>query len=133
MIGKLIQVVAGINIKYIDNIPFVLLGLKPNGTWEFPGGKVENGESHHEAMEREWIEEIGVMVEVEHEQYGHAREGTYEVWFYEVNIVQDEYQDGEPMSREHVDVKYFRLDEVGGLELNKINKIMLDKAINKYK
>ena len=128
-----IQVVAGVNIKYIDNIPFVLLGLKPNGTWEFPGGKVENGESHHEAMEREWIEEIGVMVEVEHEQYGHAREGTYEVWFYEVNIVQDEYQDGEPMSREHVDVKYFRLDEVSGLELNKINKIMLDKAINKYK
>ena len=129
----LIQVVAGVNIKYIDNVPFVLLGLKPNGTWEFPGGKVENGESHHEAMEREWIEEIGVMVEVEHEQYGHAREGTYEVWFYEVNIVQDEYQDGEPMSREHVDVKYFRLDEVSGLELNKINKIMLDKAINKYK
>ena len=49
----LIQVVAGVNIKYIDNIPFVLLGLKPNGTWEFPGAKVENGESHHEAMERE--------------------------------------------------------------------------------
>ena len=128
-----IQVVAGINIKYIDNIPFVLLGLKPNGTWEFPGGKVENGESHHEAMEREWIEEIGVMVEVEHEQYGHAREGTYEVWFYEVNIVQDEYQDGEPMSREHVDVKYFRLDEVSGLELNKINRVMLNKAMYKYK
>ena len=128
-----IQVVAGVNIKYIDNIPFVLLGLKPNGTWEFPGGKVENGESHHEAMEREWIEEIGVMVEVEHEQYGHAREGTYEVWFYEVNIVQDEYQDGEPMSREHVDVKYFRLDEVSGLELNKINRVMLNKAMYKYK
>ena len=128
-----IQVVAGVNIKYIDNIPFVLLGLKPNGTWEFPGGKVENGESHHEAMEREWIEEIGVMVEVEHEQYGHAREGVYEVWFYEVDIVQDEYQDGEPMSKEHVDVKYFRLDEVGGLELNKINRVMLNKAINKYK
>tara|TARA_R110000796_G_scaffold124121_3_gene238536 strand:- start:396 stop:797 length:402 start_codon:yes stop_codon:yes gene_type:complete len=128
-----IQVVAGVNIKYIDNVPFVLLGLKPNGTWEFPGGKVENGESHHEAMEREWIEEIGVMVEVEHEQYGHAREGTYEVWFYEVNIVQDEYQDGEPMSREHVDVKYFRLDEVSGLELNKINRVMLNKAMYKYK
>ena len=129
----LIQVVAGVNIKYIDNVPFVLLGLKPNGTWEFPGGKVENDESHHEAMEREWIEEIGVMVGVEHEQYGHAREGVYEVWFYEVDIVQDEYQDGEPMSKEHVDVKYFRLDEVGGLELNKINRVMLNKAINKYK
>ena len=39
------------------------------------------------------------------------------------------YQDGEPMSQEHVDVKYFRLDECGGLEMNEINKLMLNKLI----
>ena len=132
--GKdLIQVVAGINIKYVDNIPFVLLGLKPNGIWEFPGGKVNNSESHSEAMEREWIEELGVMVECEDERFGHARNGAYEVWFYEVDIKQDDYQDGEPSSKEHVDVKYFRLDEVGGIELNQINRTMLSKLVNKYK
>ena len=132
--GKdLIQVVAGINIKYVDNIPFVLLGLKPSGIWEFPGGKVNNGESHSEAMEREWIEELGVMVECEDERFGHARNGAYEVWFYEVDIKQDDYQDGEPSSKEHVDVKYFRLDEVGGVELNQINRTMLSKLVNKYK
>ncbi len=132
--GKgLIQVVAGINIKYVDNIPFVLLGLKPSGVWEFPGGKVENNESHSGAMEREWIEELGVMVECEHEHFGHARNGAYEVWFYEVDIKQDEYQDGEPMSQEHVDVMYFRLDEVDGLEMNVINKTMLNKLTSKYK
>jgi 8-oxo-dGTP diphosphatase len=129
----LIQVVAGINVKYVDNIPFVLLGLKPSGKWEFPGGKVNPGESHHATMEREWIEEIGVIVEVEHEQYGHAREGVYEVWFYEVDIKQDEYQDGEPISQEHVDVKYFRLDECDGIEMNRINKTMLNKLTTKYK
>jgi 8-oxo-dGTP pyrophosphatase MutT (NUDIX family) len=79
----LIQVVAGINVKYINNVPFVLLGLKPSGIWEFPGGKVVNGESHREAMEREWIEELGVMVfvdendldtpEMEHTRYGSTR------------------------------------------------------------
>ena len=42
MTNGLTQVVAGIDIKYVDNIPFVLLGLKPSGVWEFPGGKVEN-------------------------------------------------------------------------------------------
>ncbi len=132
--GKdLIQVVAGINIKYVDNIPFVLLGLKPSGIWEFPGGKVNNSESHSEAMEREWIEELGVMVECEDERFGHARNGVYEVWFYEVDIKQDDYQDGEPMSQEHVDVSYFRLDEVDGIELNQINKAMLNKLANKYK
>ena len=132
--GKnLIQVVAGINIKYIDNIPFVLLGLKPSGIWEFPGGKVNNNESHGEAMEREWIEELGVMVGCDGERFGHARNGIYEVWFYEVDIKQDDYQDGEPTSQEHVDVKYFRLDECGGIELNQINRTMLNKLINKYK
>ena len=131
--GKdLIQVVAGINIKYVDNIPFVLLGLKPSGIWEFPGGKVNNNESHSGAMEREWIEELGVMVECDEERFGHARNGVYEVWFYEVDIKQDDYQDGEPMSQEHVDVKYFRLDEVDGIELNQINKAMLNKLANKY-
>jgi 8-oxo-dGTP pyrophosphatase MutT (NUDIX family) len=128
----LIQVVAGINVKYVDNVPFVLLGLKPNGIWEFPGGKVENIESHQGAMEREWIEELGVMVRCDDERFGHGRSGKFEVWFYEVDIVQDEYQDGEPTSREHVDVKYFRLDECGGVEMNKVNKVILNKLINKY-
>ena len=128
----LIQVVAGAHIKYVDNIPFVLLGLKPSGVWEFPGGKVENQESHSETMEREWIEELGVMIECEHEHFGHARSGAYELWFYEVDIKQDDYQDGEPMSQEHVDVMYFRLDECDGIEMNRINKLMLTKLINKY-
>jgi len=129
----LIQVVAGINVKYVDNVPFVLLGLKPSGIWEFPGGKVENIESHQGAMEREWIEELGVMVGCDDERFGRGRSGVFEVWFYEVDIVQDEYQDGEPTSREHVDVKYFRLDECGGVEMNKVNKVILNKLINKYK
>ncbi len=126
----LIQVVAGINVKYINNVPFVLLGLKPSGVWEFPGGKINPGESHHEAMEREWIEEIGVMVFVDDERFGHARNGAYEVWFYEVEV--DEYDNIEPMAKEHVDVSYFRLDEIDGVEMNQINKAMLNKLIAKY-
>ena len=128
----LIQVVAGAHIKYVDNIPFILLGLKPSGIWEFPGGKVDNDETHSQAMEREWIEELGVMVKCDEERFGHARNGRYEVWFYEVDIVQDEYQDGVPTSQEHVDVKYFRLDECGGLEMNEINKAMVNKLSNRY-
>ena len=127
----LIQVVAGINVKYINNVPFVLLGLKPSGIWEFPGGKVIGDESHREAMEREWIEELGVMVFVDEQRFGHARNGAYEVWFYEVEV--DEYDNIEPMAKEHVDVSYFRLDEVDGVEMNQINKTMLNKLIAKYK
>jgi len=127
----LIQVVAGANVKYIDNVPFILLGLKPNGNWEFPGGKVNNDEQHYEALEREWIEELGVMIQVDGERFGHGRSGQYEVWFYEVDIV-DYEPETEPIAKEHVEVKYFRLDEVNGLEMNSVNKAMLNKLVNKY-
>ena len=32
------------------------------GQWEFPGGKIENGESAFDALVREWREEMGVIV-----------------------------------------------------------------------
>jgi len=34
------------------------------GRWEFPGGKVERGESDQQALARECAEELGVRVEV---------------------------------------------------------------------
>lgn len=59
------------------------------GKWEFPGGKVENGESDSEALIREYREEFGVPVRVgkliasaqfEHRQNRHALR-AYEVFF----------------------------------------------------
>lgn len=38
-------------------------GTRPD-MWELPGGVVENGESHSEALHREFVEELGVKISV---------------------------------------------------------------------
>ena len=131
MVNGFIQVVAGVNVKYIDNVPNILLGLKPSGEWEFPGGKVENDEHHYEAMEREWVEELGVDIQCNEKQFGHALNGEYEVWFYEVDIIDYESKT-EPVAKEHIEVKYFRLDKVGELRMNEVNRVMVNKLASKY-
>ena len=45
----------------------VLLGQRPDGKpyagyWEFPGGKVEQGEDLFAALQREFVEELGVHI-----------------------------------------------------------------------
>jgi 8-oxo-dGTP diphosphatase len=59
-----IDVAVGILMKENGD---VLLGQRPEGKpyagyWEFPGGKVESGETIIDALKREFVEELGVKV-----------------------------------------------------------------------
>lgn len=62
---KKIQVVCAIifiseKILVVQRSEKMALPLK----WEFPGGKIENGESEEECIKREIIEEIGIEIEL---------------------------------------------------------------------
>jgi 8-oxo-dGTP pyrophosphatase MutT (NUDIX family) len=61
----ILRVVSGLAIR--DGK--ILMGKRPatklrGGLWETPGGKVEPGESPIKALEREWLEEVDLKVEV---------------------------------------------------------------------
>lgn len=62
--GSPVDVAVGILLRPDGD---VLLGQRPEGKpyagyWEFPGGKVEPGESILAALKREFVEELGVEV-----------------------------------------------------------------------
>ena len=64
LVNPLMPVVAA---ALIDSAGRVLLQERPPGKhmaglWEFPGGKVENGESPELALSRELLEELGIIV-----------------------------------------------------------------------
>lgn len=46
-----------------DDLFLVL--VKPDGTFDLPGGRVENGETHEAALHREIDEETGLKVEIQ--------------------------------------------------------------------
>ena len=61
---KTIEVVAAI-IREGDEVFATQRGYGEfEGWWEFPGGKIEPGESHHEALKREIREELDVDIHV---------------------------------------------------------------------
>ena len=62
---KLVEVAVGVLIK--PNGDFLLTSRPPGkvfeGYWEFPGGKLEPGETVHQALKRELHEELGIDIE----------------------------------------------------------------------
>lgn len=108
----------------------LLLAQRPKGVhlagqWEFPGGKVEAGESHDAALGREIAEELGVTIEAEslywvsEHQYP---ERAVHLHFYECRIT-----DGEPEAHSAVRLAWFRPEELSGLDLPEANRGLVEK------
>src|SRR3954470_16917213 len=80
------------------------------GRWEFPGGKVEPGETDEQALARECVEELGVRVE------GGARIGP-DVWLAHgravLRVFAARLLDGdEPRALEHSAMRWLAADEL---------------------
>ncbi len=96
------------------------------GCWELPGGKVESGESDREALAREIVEELGMIVEVgdrlaesEH-RYAH---GVIRLVAYRCRWIS-----GEPRRTDHDRVVWIDVDEAAGLPWAPADVPLLDSV-----
>lgn len=76
------EVVAGVFIREGK----VLVFEKPGKGYEFPGGKVESGETHRQALERELEEELGIRCEAG-ERLAVASYGKVDLFAYQANCL----------------------------------------------
>ena len=113
--SKAISIVAAI-IRRDDQI---LITKRPDhvhlaGLWEFPGGKVESGESLEAALHREIREELGVEITVDREFFSVAHEypdKSVHLHFFDCTILR-----GEPQPLEVADLRWVKAAELDDFE-----------------
>lgn len=90
--------------------------------WEFPGGKVEAGESHFEAARRELAEELDVRVlSVGSVMFSVADPGSeFLIEFVSTTI------HGSPKCLEHMDLRWMSLPDLSSLELAPSDRRFVD-------
>ncbi len=112
----MIRVVAGIIIRKNT----VLIARRaPHktmaGKWEFPGGKIESGESPERALEREIGEEFGVVVRAE--RYIATNLHDYEDFSIELLAYRANYVKGEFKLSDHDQIAWVNKEQLKNYDL----------------
>jgi len=86
------------------------------GKWEFPGGKVEPGETHEECLVREIKEELGIKIEVDSffaESIYHYDAGKIRLLAYKAR-----WNDGEYKLTAHSQIKWVKPNELDNYDFS---------------
>ena len=89
-------------------------GTSAAGKWEFPGGKVEQGETEREALEREVQEELACRVKVNDKITTTRYE--YDFGFVTLSTFDCALLQGEPVLTEHIQMKWLPLQTLDTLD-----------------
>jgi 8-oxo-dGTP diphosphatase len=109
--------------------PQLLIAQRPAGKWqagrwEFPGGKIEPGESPREALARELREELGVEIQIAQPlgQFTYAypdRSVEIDLWLVTQYL-------GEPQGLDDQALRWVSLDEIAGCDLLEADRPMIE-------
>lgn len=99
--------------------------------WEFPGGKIELGETKEEALVREIKEELNCEIKVE--KYITTIDHEYNTFSITIHVYLCELIDREPTISEHIAYKWCDVSELESLDFAQADYKFLNKIVKIYK
>lgn len=99
------------------------------GGWEFPGGKVEAGETPQEALKREIMEELRTEISVG--DLIETIEYDYPTFHLSMDCFWAETVSGNLVLKEHLDAKWLRKDELNSVEWLPADESLIESIMKK--
>jgi A/G-specific adenine glycosylase len=94
------------------------------GLWEFPGGKIEPGETVQECIKREIQEELGIAIAVENPVI--TIDHAYTHFKVTLNVYYCRHLSGEPQAIECQEIRWVTLDEIDQYPFPKANSRIIE-------
>ena len=129
---KIIRVTAAI-IELENKILIAQRKAKDNlfgGLWEFPGGKIEDGETPKECMARELKEELEIEVEVG--RLIISNKHRYPNGIFELLVYKVEHISGNFVLNDHDEIKWITIAEISKFDFPPANTPIINYLKNSY-
>ena len=96
--------------------------------FEFPGGKIEEGETEEEALKRELLEELNLTVEIK--SFFMTVDHEYPDFEITMHSFICEVDSGELILNEHIDKKWLKINELNSLDWAEADIPIVEKLIS---
>ena len=102
-------------------------GWRHAGKWEFPGGKQEPGETLFQTLQREIMEELGVIIEVG-EAFGVYRH-AYTHFKITLHAFLCSLMEGEPQPLQVQSLKWVDVEELENFAMGKVDRLISRRCL----
>jgi 8-oxo-dGTP diphosphatase len=116
---------------FLKNGKYLIAKRKPGGSlankWEFPGGKIEAGETPEQGLARELFEEFEITIAVKDFLASHPFENKGRKYLLKAYLC--EKVSGEPVLHEHTAVAWIDPDDFKAYDLADSDKAIIDEIV----